>query len=695
MASSKIYVQILLFSVVLSSAVTSERMKSKIYDSIDGVAACFRRLNGTHQFGCGSNRLGNVGIIHLVNDSDSLSWLLEHGEAVPYMVVMKPTLFTRDNLLKLKKSGKINGIALTANGTRPNHFSFEDTCPNRYSGLFLVNKETCDKGSSSGWNPLGNKLIFEDWGFPIFYVTKDIDKIEKCYSLFNSLGRNQKHDRSLCAMEMNSFMFATSNSALCIRRSKMITNFNPMKFCDPLASRNVWSTLFPRHRNSTNEKDSVIVVASRMDASSMFDGITPGAVSPTTGIVALLATAHVLAKIFKEPAEKRPAKNVLFVLFNGESFDYIGSSRMAYDLQKGNFPSEEDDMVADQPPPLKPEDLAYFVELSHLTNQYKKGGNKLVFHPAEKNRVRSKISTASFIDEMKTVGETLGLQFETKSNGQLPPASLQSFIAQEIKVGGVVIADYLDQFTTRYYHSVFDNASSLQYKYYEGIDPPPRSIQRFIAHFSTALARTLYFMLTNVSYVGDSRITARAVDELFHCYVDTVNCSMFRNASYNAKLNDEPANLYVGVNLWRGPNYVITSLTGQTLAYLTGDKVDKSEKECQNNPQQQVLQYIWMQGNKDIDEDGICIQTTMNYTVAVSPAFDELEYDWSSGQYSTWTESVWQELNVRIFLKPSRSHEIKILSIGAIVFSLSFIFIYFVNARSHILFCNSLGTGAC
>ena len=31
-------------------------------------------------------------------------------------------------------------------------------------------------------------------------------------------------------------------------------------------------------------------------------------------------------------------KNVMLTFFNGESFDYIGSSRMMYDMQKNKFP---------------------------------------------------------------------------------------------------------------------------------------------------------------------------------------------------------------------------------------------------------------------------------------------------------------------------------------------------------------------
>ncbi|GLG94038.1 nicastrin-like [Gryllus bimaculatus] len=582
MAPAKIYVVAVVIFVLTFNPVYSERMKSKIYDSIEG-AACFRRLNGTHQFGCTSRRLGNVGVIHLIASNKDLTWLLNEGEAMPYMTVMYPAMFTRDSLLKLKNSGKVNGIALINNGSIPEHFTHEDTCPNRYSGL--SSNETCDaKNPLDVWNPHGTKLLMEDWGFPIFYIKKDIEKIMKCYNDYNSNGRNKKNDRSLCAMEMTSFMFATVDSATCIRRSKMVTNFNPMKFCDPLGSRNVWSTLFPRFKNASSEQnETVYVVASRMDTSSLFDGVTPGAVSPVSGIVALMSTAQILSKIFKN--------------------------------------------------------------------------------------IKGDRRTASFITDMKNIGLKLGLQFSERKDGKLPPASLQTFIAEggSAPVPGVIIADYYKSFTTKYYHSIFDDAKALDYEYQNGNMPSPNSIQAFVANVSTTLGHTLYKMLMGKTYTG-------TVDEIFHCYLKKMNCSLFQQASFNMMLNDEPASLYVGVHSWRGPNYQITSLTGQTLAYLTGDFVNKTEKDCVNNPLQQVYQYIWVKGNIT---DG------------------DAEYDWSSGQFSTWTESVWQELSVRVFLKPSRAHEIKIFSVGAVVFGLSFIIVYFLNARSHILFGNTLGTGAC
>lgn len=48
----------------------------------------------------------------------------------------------------------------------------------------------------------------------------------------------------------------------------------------------------------------------------------------------------------------------MFVLFNGEAYDYIGSSRMVYDMSNGNFPN---DLIK-----LNQSHVGLFVELSQI-----------------------------------------------------------------------------------------------------------------------------------------------------------------------------------------------------------------------------------------------------------------------------------------------------------------------------------------
>ncbi len=90
------------------------------------------------------------------------------------------------------------------------------------------------------------------------------------------------------------------------------------------------------------------------------------------------------------------------------------------------------------------------------------------------------------------------------------------------------------------------------------------------------------------------------------------------------------------------------------------------------------MDYQWI--------NGTCFETTVNVSHAVSPAFVIENYDWNSGQYSTWTESVWQQFSVRIFLKPSRTHEIITLVSGITVFIISFFSIGWLSSKSDIIF---------
>lgn len=91
-------------------------------------------------------------------------------------------------------------------------------------------------------------------------------------------------------------MFAAINSESCIRRSVFILNIDPTQFCDPLGDRNIYWPLAPLNK----DKNSIILVTARLDASSLFDGISPGAGNVITGLVTLLATAYYLNNLAKD-----------------------------------------------------------------------------------------------------------------------------------------------------------------------------------------------------------------------------------------------------------------------------------------------------------------------------------------------------------------------------------------------------------
>lgn len=122
---------------------------------------------------------------------------------------------------------------------------------------------------------------------------------------------------------------------------------------------------------------------------------------------------------------------------------------------------------------------------------------------------------------------------------------------------------------------------------------------------------------------------------------------------------------------------------------------------------------IWLKGSHNA-----CYLTTSNVTDALSPAFIirgmcELDidlcvciyihthfillcmcdlyfiilgYDLSSPLYSTWTESVWHEVQIRMFLKQSLRLQVVIFVLGISIFLFSFIIIKKIYAQSEIYF---------
>ena len=57
----------------------------------------------------------------------------------------------------------------------------------------------------------------------------------------------------------------------------------------------------------------------------------------------LLAVASMLSDISKETKFKPGVSNVLYAFLNGESFDYIGSSKFVYDMLESKFPPSSND----------------------------------------------------------------------------------------------------------------------------------------------------------------------------------------------------------------------------------------------------------------------------------------------------------------------------------------------------------------
>ncbi|XP_076341485.1 nicastrin-like [Tachypleus tridentatus] len=604
----------------------------------------------------------------------------------------------------LKNSDRVTGvIVLKESEDRPEQgFSPDQSCPNQKFGLYVSRtNDSYGDCQKNRWNPDNPALgmMFVDWGMPIFFVTEEtsINKIrDRCYHKFNDPSKGSDQKWPLCAAEMKSVMLAAKDTETCMRRSNLAANLNPINYCDPLSGRNVVTTLFPSNKSSPLTERSVIVVGARIDTFSLFDNAAPGADSAVSGLVTLMATANALASLRKEITEKLNEKN----LTKNESFDYIGSSRVVYDMQKKQFPVILKDDINSQPALIELHHISHFLELAQVA-------------PHSGDKLHLWIHTDPLSSQVEKVNQSINhltkillKASETSSrpdlslapwNKPLPPASLQRFLRADLDIPGVVITNHKDMFTNKYYNSIYDFIPHIN----------DTAVLDILASNITAIAsvivETVYELLTEENLpkwrtiselyehgIGSSSSMSgypKDTENVVKWFLDSkeadgivttvvlpaqsfnmnvleaelvVNRYMDIKPSIQAK---KPYSLYIRVEAHHiSPVIVYTKLL---LAHLTGTVLENRTKEdCKAEESNEIYMYNWIRGS-DPNNTGVCVQSTTRFTLARSPAF-ELK-DWTSTEYSTWTESVWTEISCRIFLKPSRVQEGVTFALGVII----------------------------
>ncbi|XP_034489027.1 nicastrin [Drosophila innubila] len=684
--AAAIWLLLLLHGVV----VLGERTRDQMYQPIMG-ASCFRRLNGTHQTGCSSTHSGSVGVLHLINVEADLEFLLTSPPSPPYAPLIPPHLFTRNNIMRLKEAGpKIISVVLLINKPeKMKQFSHELNCPNQYSGLGNSSgTATCDASNvASTWNPWGTGLLHEDFPFPIYYIADldEINKLENCFEKFNNFDYESHAMRSLCAVEVKSFMSAAVNSEVCMRRTNFINNLGGTKYCDPLQGRNVYATLYPRNspentddgKRIVNPIEKYIIVSCRLDTTSMFDGVGLGAMDSLMGLATMTMVAQMLRILL--PAQNLlpdPHRNVLFVAFNGESYDYIGSQRFVYDLENLDFPTR-----STRSSPISFENIELMLDIGTLDDIA-----NIKLHTLHKSSSLAQQLLQQLNRYAKSSRYNFKVNFESSVGYHMPPTSGQSFLRRDSNFPAFILNAVPGN---RYYHSIYDDPDNVAFVYantsqdYTTLtdvsdfkDFDTNSLQMKVRNVSSIVAMTLYETLTGKEYQESKVANPFLADEFFYCFLQSSDCPLFKASSHP----DSPSGLplppmrYISV---LGGSQESSGWTYRLLGFLLSQP--QPQVPMENCTQLPMSYFAGFNGT------GECRLTTQNYTSALSPAFLMDDYDWSSRQYSTWTESTWSQFSARIFLRPSNMHEITTLSIGVVVFIISFCLIYIITSRWEVL----------
>ncbi|KAL4228444.1 hypothetical protein ACF0H5_011490 [Mactra antiquata] len=692
------YFYIFLLFIFIACA-ACERTKEKIYINIDEGkrSPCFRRFNGTHQIGCSSAPKGNVGVVHYVNSESDLNWLIDTGPHKPYSVLLNPADFNMAVVKHLLDSGKVNGIMVIQVEGHDDEFapaisfSPDKACPNDASSMY---KNSTDYGSCSkvDWNPVGESLMFQDLGIPIFVFTNYDDVkttlIEKCYKQFNEPdATGSPRDYPLCAVELKDRMDGAVDSETCIRRTNHQMNLKPSRYCDPMGDRNVHGSLKPVMKNETRKDNSVILVVARMDSFSMFDNHYPSADNHVSGIVALLAISEAIGRIKENITKSDNTKDILFVFFQGEAFDYIGSGRMVEDMIRNQFPSSEGSQYLKQ---INLDHISHIIEVNQLA--FRDNG-KVWIHTDPISR--SKLPQVDdMVESLKNIGEQLF--DESEQDLPLPPASAQSFLKKK-SIPTVVVTEHKKQYVNKYYNSRLDLAAEIKVSCdnktsidcYNEVSDQAKNL----SEVADSIAKFVYKLATGNNASKDLYVDPNTVHHLLYCYLISPQCELFNQSlkSDRAKqLDSKPYPFYVGVDS-QVNNY--TALTYQMLVRYLGDKVENyTQSQCDKSDGMYKME--WMQGPYDmkhVNRTGFCIKALVNLSLAESYAFELENYDFKSGEFATWTESSWaiDAMNVRIFLIPSKNLEITTLVVGIVILVLSLVGGYIMNKGASKVFESS------
>ena len=278
------------------------------------------------------------------------------------------------------------------------------------------------------------------------------------------------------------------------------------------------------------------------------------------------------------------------------------------------------------------------------------------------------------------------------SNSSLPPASSQIFLRQ---TSSSKFPTYLltstneDQLANHYYHSFFDDPSTLSINISFLEANTTTNFSRWITEIVQPLAQTLI-----ESYVGIQKnvtIKQEIIDNLVYCVFKNINCPLIRNITNQSIAKgfepfDQTA-LPFSINTYPASSPATFPFVQNILSYFlrdrTYDALNLTETTCQDYAKNDTFRdYRYIKGYlpsilSEQGSAGYCVRSYIRTAQSSSPAFAINDYDLSRTDYPQWTESRWSTMSLRIFVIPTRSHEVVTLVIGILLLSISFI-IFFI-----------------
>ncbi|KAF9625241.1 hypothetical protein IFM89_020827, partial [Coptis chinensis] len=547
------------------------------------------------------------------------------------------------------------------------------------------------------WNPAGSNIMWNKYDFPVFLLSQD-----STVTLQEIAGKNEKNKRAYSVdvtefdLVMQTTKAGTHDSESCLRQQS----------CLPLGGYSVLSSLPPISITSGQPKPILLVVAS-MDSASFFRDKSPGADSPLSGMISLLAAVDALSHI---DGVNELKKQLVFLVFTGEAWGYLGSRRFLAEVDMHSdvvhglnstlielvffyfcdetasgatlaSKSLESTIISWEGHAKLPVDcgirewIVYIVmEVGSIGKAFDRGLKSLFVHAAGGSSAANKTFDA-FQHAHESLGSNIKISMASKSNPGIPPSSLMSFLRKDSSISGIVLEDFDTAFTNKFYHSRFDDLSNIN--------------SSAIVTAASLVARTLYILASdgkeaNNKTLDSISVNSSLVEELVGCLLTCepgLSCGMVKD--YIGPTSNCP-NHYVGVLVGEPStapllDYVsdISRFVWNFLAERTSLPSENASIACSTCSKAEVCIRSEKKGKST------CVVSTTRYIPAYSTRLKFESGVWHvlppdasdvMGMVDpVWTESFWDVIQLRVYTVQHATYDHLILLGGIAVTLLAYL----------------------
>ena len=373
--------------------------------------------------------------------------------------------------------------------------------------------------------------------------------------------------------------------------------------CLPLGGTSVWGLAgSPYERGSgdananengnANDKQPIVMVATNMDATSMFHDLSPGANTAASNILTILMAAKLFGESVTDDLLDGLQNKIMFAFFQGENYGSLGSRSFLRDTAYPGFECDQNGTVAsvaknkdgDNPKmaclsPLR-HDLD-FMDIGQIQSMIAvdqvgilSDDDTFYVHTSE---------NGYYSDIMTVVGSDGWTVSDATNEGSVPPSPVSSLYSLSGGVGGIVLTGYDEAFAEKsFYMSHMDSTEKITI-----------SLEA-VAQAATIVARTALAAAYGADYDNSAADTIAELDAddetltaLANCLLENGNCKLLSNYAKMERVNDRSeyeADLGIGPSLGNPPSYypgVFDSRNGQPFVQVdgksygayTGDKV--------------------------------------------------------------------------------------------------------------------------